>query len=199
MTTSLRAILTLIAINCAVAVSAFSIRGKVVDSQNTPEAYATVRIFNLADTLHAAALGVTDDDGAFSLPVKSAGEYNVIISSVGKKTLDNRVKLTATAADADLGTMVMADNAAELGEVEVVASKPLVVKEIDRIGYDVQADEDAKTSTVQDVLRKVPMVTVEADGTIKVKGSTNFKIYKDGRPNNALTNISKDIFAAITS
>lgn len=84
-----------------------------------------------------------------------------------------------------------------LGEIEVVASKPLVVKEIDRIGYDVQADEDSKTSTVQDVLRKVPMVTVEADGTIKVKGSTNFKIYKDGRPNNAFTNNAKDIFAAI--
>ncbi len=197
MTTSLRAILTLVAINCAVAVSAFSIRGKVVDSQNTPEAYATVRIFNLADTLHAAALGVTDDDGAFSLPVKSAGEYNVIISSVGKKTLDNRVKLTASAADADLGTMPMADNAAELGEVNVIASKPLVVKEIDRIGYDVQADEDSKTSTVQDVLRKVPMVTVDADGTIKVKGSTNFKVYKDGRPNNAFTTNAKDIFAAI--
>ena len=93
--------------------------------------------------------------------------------------------------------MTMTDNAAELGEVDVVATKPLVVKEIDRIGYDVQADEDSKTSTVQDVLRKVPMVTVDADGTIKVKGSTNFKIYKDGRPNNAFTNNAKDIFAAI--
>ena len=194
---SLRAVLTLISLNCILAVSAFSIKGKITDSQNTPEAYATVRIFSQADTVHAAALGVTDDDGAFSLPVKSAGEYNVIISSVGKKTIDAKANVTAAAPVADLGTMTMLDNAAELGEVDVVATKPLVVKEIDRIGYDVQADEDAKTSTVQDVLRKVPMVTVDADGTIKVKGSTNFKIYKDGRPNNAFTNNAKDIFAAI--
>lgn len=179
------------------AMSAFSIKGKVVDTQNTPEAYATVRIFNAGDSLKAAALGVTDDDGAFSLPLKKAGDYDVIISSVGKKTISNRVALSASVPDADLGTMTIIDNAAELGEIEVVASKPLVVKEIDRIGYDVQADEDSKTSTVQDVLRKVPMVTVEADGTIKVKGSTNFKIYKDGRPNNAFTNNAKDIFAAI--
>lgn len=194
---SLRAILTLFAVNCIMAASAFSVRGRVVDSQDAPEAYATVRIFNTADTVHAAALGVTADDGSFSLPVKTAGEYNVIISSVGKRTVEQDVVLTSAAADADLGTMTMADNAAELDEVEVVVSKPLVVKEIDRIGYDVQADEDSKTSTVQDVLRKVPMVTVDADGTIKVKGSTNFKIYKDGRPNNAFTNNAKDIFAAI--
>lgn len=197
MLTNLRALLTIIALNCLLAASAFSIKGKVIDSQENPESYATVRIFNANDTVHAAALGVTDDDGAFNLPVKKAGKYNVVISSVGKKTLNYSVELTASAPDADLGTMTMAENAAMLGEVEVVVTKPLVVKEIDRLGYDVQADEDAKTSTVQDVLRKVPMVTVDADGTIKVKGSTNFKIYKDGRPNNAFTNNAKDIFAAI--
>lgn len=194
---SLRILFTLVSLNCIFAVSAYSIKGKVTDVQGLPEAYATVRIFNAADTVHAAALGVTDDDGIFALPVKKSGKYDVIISSVGKKTIDREVEVTASAPDADLGTMTILDNAAELGEIEVVASKPLVIKEIDRIGYDVQADEDAKTSTVQDVLRKVPMVTVDADGTIKVKGSSNFKIYKDGRPNNAFTSNAKDIFAAI--
>lgn len=194
---SLRAILALLLVNCIFAASAFSIKGRVVDPQNAPEAYATVRIFNSADTVHAAALGITGDDGDFNFPLKSSGEYNVIISSVGKKTIDVKATLSPSSPDADLGTMTILDNAAELGEIEVVASKPLVVKEIDRIGYDVQADEDSKTSTVQDVLRKVPMVTVDADGTIKVKGSTNFKVYKDGRPNNAFTSNAKDIFAAI--
>lgn len=197
MTKLLRTVFTLVFINCMLLASAYSIKGKIIDVQSAPEAYATVRIFNVVDTLHAAALGVTDDDGAFNLPLKSTGVYNVMISSVGKKTIKRTAEVTNTTADIDLGTMTIEDNAAELGEVNVVARKPLVVKEIDRIGYDVQADEDSKTSTVQDVLRKVPMVTVEADGTIKVKGSTNFKIYKDGRPNNAFTNNAKDIFAAI--
>lgn len=197
MTKILRAIFTLVSINCMLIASAYSIKGKVIDAQAAPEAYATVRIFNATDTVHAAALGVTDDAGAFNLPVKSTGEYSVIISSVGKKTINRLVDISTSDADIDLGTLTIEDNAAELGEVEVVARKPLVVKEIDRIGYDVQADEDSKTATVQDVLRKVPMVTVDADGTIKVKGSTNFKIYKDGRPNNAFTNNAKDIFAAI--
>ncbi len=72
-----------------------------------------------------------------------------------------------------------------------------MTKEIDRIGYDVQADEESKTNTVIDMMRKVPMVSVDADGTIKVNGSTNFKIYKDGRPNQSFTNNSKDVLSAI--
>ena len=88
-------------------------------------------------------------------------------------------------------------NKNELAEVEVVAQRPLVTREIDRIGYDVKADPEAQTNTLQEMLRKVPLVTVESDGTIKVKGSTNFKIYKNGRPNNSFTKNAKDIFAAI--
>lgn len=197
MNKSLRAYIAILLLNIATIASAFSIKGRVIDAQDAPEAYATVRIFNAADTVRAAALGVTDDDGAFSLPVSKSGNYKVIVSSVGKTPIVKLTLVSASTPDADLGTMRIADNAAELAEIEVVATKPLVVKEIDRIGYDVQADEDSKTSTVQDVLRKVPMVTVDADGTIKVKGSTNFKIYKDGRPNNAFTANAKDIFAAI--
>ena len=47
----------------------------------------------------------------------------------------------------------------ELEGVVVKAQKQLIKQEIDRIGYDVQADEESKTQTVMDMLRKVPMVT----------------------------------------
>ena len=47
------------------------------------------------------------------------------------------------------------------------------------------------------MLRKVPMVSVDPDGTIKIKGSGDFKIYKNGRQNNSFTNNAKDIFKSI--
>ncbi|RAZ55343.1 hypothetical protein DK853_45825, partial [Klebsiella oxytoca] len=74
---------------------------------------------------------------------------------------------------------------------------PLVIKQIDRLGYDVQADPERPTANVSDILRKVPMVSVDADGTIKVNGSTNFKIYKNGRPNNSMSRNAKDLFRAM--
>ena len=68
----------------------------------------------------------------------------------------------------------------ELDGIVVKAQRQLIKQEIDRIGYDVQADEESKTQTVMDMLRKVPMVTVDGQDNILVKGNSSFKIYKNG-------------------
>lgn len=175
----------------------YHVKGLVTDSIAEPEAYATVRVYKVADSVKPAALGTTDDAGRFNLALKASGDYRVDIRSVGKQPVNETFSVTESHPVADLGTMIIKDASNELAEVSVTAQRPLVVKEIDRIGYDVQADDDAKTSNIQEILRKVPMVTVEADGTIKVKGATDFKIYKNGRPNNAFTKNAKDIFASI--
>lgn len=54
----------------------------------------------------------------------------------------------------------------ELEGVTVKAQRQLIKQDIDRIGYDVQADEESKTQTVLDMLRKVPMVTVDGEDNI---------------------------------
>ena len=58
----------------------------------------------------------------------------------------------------------------ELEGVVIKAQKQLIKQEIDRIAYDVQSDEESKTQTVIDMLRKVPMVTVDGQDNILVKG-----------------------------
>lgn len=175
----------------------FRVSGMVADSAGEPEIYATVRIFSQADSVKPVSLGVTDDAGRFSQMISQAGSYRLTISSVGKNSLDIPFEVSTVSPSADLGMLTIYENKNELSEVEVVAQRPLVSREIDRIGYDVKADPEYQTNTLQEMLRKVPLVTVESDGTIKVKGSTNFKIYKNGRPNNSFTKNAKDIFAAI--
>ena len=64
----------------------------------------------------------------------------------------------------------------ELEGIVVKAQRQLIKQEIDRIGYDVQADEESKTQTVMDMLRKVPMVTVDGEDNILIKGNSNYKI-----------------------
>lgn len=85
----------------------------------------------------------------------------------------------------------------QLSEVEVKAIRPLIKAEIDRLAYDVQGDGDAKTSTVIEMLRKVPLVTVDAEDNIRVKGATNFKIYKNGHPDPTLSSNPKEVLRAI--
>ena len=85
----------------------------------------------------------------------------------------------------------------ELDGIEVKAQRQLIKQEIDRIGYDVQADEESKTLTVIDMLRKVPMVTVDGEGNISVKGNSDFKIYKNGHYDPNLSKNAKEILKAM--
>ena len=71
----------------------------------------------------------------------------------------------------------------ELDGVEVVHQKRLVKMEVDKMTYKVSEDEDSKSYTVLDMLRKVPMVTVDGQDNITVNGSSSFKVYVDGMPN----------------
>lgn len=85
----------------------------------------------------------------------------------------------------------------ELEAVEVVAQKPLVKMDTDKLTYDVSLDTDAKASTVLDMLRKVPMVTVDGQDNITVNGSSAFKIYVDGKPNVMFSSNPSQIFKAM--
>lgn len=69
----------------------------------------------------------------------------------------------------------------------VVAQKTLVKMGVDKITYKVEDDVDAKTSTVLDMLRKVPMVSVDGQDNITVNGSSSFQVYVDGKPNQMLS------------
>ena len=183
---------------CASAIGVtFNVTGEVADSVGEPEIYATVRVYAVADSVKPVSLGTTDGEGRFAQTLKEAGAYRLTVASVGKALLEKEFELTQGNPKVNLGRLVTHDAANELGEIEVVAQRPLVVREIDRLGYDVKADPDASTSNLREILRKVPLVTVDEDGTIKVKGSTDFRIYKNGRPNNSYTKNAKDIFAAI--
>ena len=175
----------------------YQVKGVVVDSLGEGEVYATVRVYSLPDTIKPIGISVTNEEGAFSQTLKSGGEYLLTVSSVGRHELEREFSVNNTTPIADLGKLVMKDNSEMLGEVTVLAQRPLVTKDIDRIGYDVQADESSKTSTIIEMLRKVPMVNVDAQNNITVKGSSNFKVYKNGRPNNSFSSNPKEVLSAI--
>ncbi|GHT52724.1 TonB-dependent receptor [Bacteroidia bacterium] len=84
-----------------------------------------------------------------------------------------------------------------LDEVVVRAQKSLVKVDLDKITYDMADDPEAKTNNVLEMLKKVPMVTVDGDENIQVKGSSNFKIYMNGKPSNLLSNNPSDVLRSM--
>lgn len=80
-----------------------------------------------------------------------------------------------------------------LDAVTVVAKKPLVKSELDKMTYDVESDPEAQANSVLEMLRKVPMVTVDGQDNIMVNNSSSFKVYVNGKPNNMMSNNPSEV------
>ena len=82
--------------------------------------------------------------------------------------------------------------------MEVLAARKLVKVGSGKLTYDVTGDEEAKASSVFDILRKVPLITIDGQDNILVKGNSAYKIYRNGHLDPTLSSISaKDILKAI--
>ena len=160
-----------------------TVKGVLTDENlGEAEPFATVRVFKHGKTDKPVAMFLTKEDGSFSQQVKGKGRYDIVFSSVGKEDLKQTITLN-NQGTLDLGTLLIKENATMLKGVEIVAQKPLVKMDVDKMSYNVAEDEDAKSNTVLDMLRKVPMVTVDGQDNITVNGSSSFKVYVDGMPN----------------
>jgi len=77
------------------------------------------------------------------------------------------------------------------------ADKPLIKQEVDRIGYDIQADPESKSLNVLDMMRKVPMLSLDADDNIKLNGNSSYKILINGKPSSMIARSPKDVLRAM--
>lgn len=167
----------------AVMTAQTTVKGVLTDENlGEAEPFATVRVFKHGKTDKPVAMFLTKEDGSFAHQVKGKGRFDIVFSSVGKEDLKQTITLN-NQGTLDLGTLLIKENATMLKGVEIVAQKPLVKMDVDKMSYNVAEDEDAKSNTVLDMLRKVPMVTVDGQDNITVNGSSSFKVYVDGMPN----------------
>ncbi|MDE5643096.1 MAG: TonB-dependent receptor [Muribaculaceae bacterium] len=192
-----RALAALMAIAMPLLAHAFRLSGKVLDSDGEPQSYASYHIYLQSDTAKVVTAGTAGVDGEIETNLSLPGKYLIKVSFVGATDKTVPFSAASSSENVNLGDIVMSSAENTLGELEVTAQKPLVSKEIDRVGYDVQSDAEAPTSTLSEMLRKVPMVSVDSDGTITVNGGSNFQVYKNGRPSKSYSNNAAEIFKAI--
>lgn len=160
-----------------------TIKGTVIDSiSHEPEPFATVRLFKEKTSKTPQSVSVTDVKGNIKHIVKGRGSYILRVSAIGRKEIERTVEIDDKTV-IDLDTLLLSNDEHTLADVSVVAHKPIVKMEVDKMTYDVQADADSKSNTVLDMLRKVPMVTVDGQDNITVNGSSSFKVYVNGKPN----------------
>jgi len=182
------------AVLCAATVEAqvrtsdsYSISGQVVDSlSNEPVPYATVGIALVQAPTQFVNAAACDGNGKFEVQLKVPGNYLMTIQSVGISTLVKPFNLTETGRKLDFGTVYVQEKTQQISEITVEAQRPLVRVEIDKLIYNMEEDPEAKVNNTLEMLRKVPLISVDGDDKIQLKGSSNFVIYLNGKPSNLL-------------
>lgn len=178
--------------------SSFQVKGILLDSLTQEgEPYATIKIVKKEAPAHALKMMVTDMKGQFQEKVPGTGNFVMTITSVGRSPIVKDFSVKAGEKLVDFGTLYITDASNELGQVEIVAQKPLVKADIDKIEYNVQDDPDSKSNSVLEMLRKVPLVTVDGEDNIKVNGSSSFKVYVNGKPNNMMSNNPTEVLKSM--
>ncbi|AYL99550.1 TonB-dependent receptor domain-containing protein [Mucilaginibacter celer] len=159
-----------------------SITGTVIDSlSQKPVDYATISLYDQA-TGKLLNGTITAADGKFSIGKLAAGTYKLKISflSYADKTIAN-LKV-GDGGSLKLGRVLLSPDSRLLNEVKVTGKKALVEEKIDRTVYNAENDLTTRGGDATDVMKRVPMVSVDLDGNVSVRGSGNIKVLINGKP-----------------
>jgi|GEM_PF-53473 len=176
------------------------ITGTIIDSATKqPVSFATVSILVPNGTRPLDA-GVSDLNGVFSLKKQKAGVYDLEISFVGYKTKRLR-NITIAPGDADLniGRVILKSAAVVIKGVTVTAKRSLVEQKVDRLVYNATEDATNKGGDAADVMRKVPLLSVDLDGNVSLRGSQNLKVLINGKTSTLFANGVADALKQIPS
>ncbi|HKI88983.1 MAG TPA: carboxypeptidase regulatory-like domain-containing protein, partial [Draconibacterium sp.] len=173
----------------------FQIKGMVTDSVSGDGiSYVTISIQTEEGVIKRLA---SDALGKFSFSLDKSGKYTIIFHSVGYQLVTREVTLEDSSPKIDLGTVTMKQSVENIGEVTVAVQKPLIRTEPDKIVYSLEADPESKTSNVLEMLRKVPLLSVDGDDNIQLKGSSNFKILINGKSSTMVSQNPKDVLRSL--
>jgi hypothetical protein len=171
-----------------------SIKGIVIDSASQKgQDYITAALKKENVTIKTA---LSKSDGSFLIEKVTPGNYTLVVVAMGFSSKSIPV-VVSTAKVYDLGKITLTSQSKNLSEVSVTATKPIIKQDIDRITYDMQADPESKVNTVLDMMRKIPLLSVDAEDNIKLKGSGSYKILINGKPSSLVARNPSDVFKSM--
>lgn len=177
--------------------STFTIKGIVIDSvSNESVPFATISASKSTMPMMPFKRIAADANGKFEMTVDSQDPILLKFDAVGMKSITVPVN-DFSSKTIDLGNILLPSNDRMLSEVTVTAQKPLVKVDLDKITYDMKSDPESQTSSTLDMLRKVPMVTVDGDENIQVKGQSNFKIFMNGKETTMISSNPTQVLKSI--
>lgn len=160
-----------------------SVHGIVQDSlSKEPLEYATVILFDAQDSAQVSGIA-TNSSGVFKLDSLRPGQFFARVSFLGYdvKTIP-QIRLGREQQNVDLGKILLSPTGLISDEVTVTTERLAVEYHVEKKVINVAQQNIAPTGTAADVLANAPSVTVDIEGNVKLRGSSNFTVMIDGRP-----------------
>ncbi len=142
-------------------------------------AYATITLLDSGKNNIGSTY--SQENGSFAMPLPHAGQFTVEVSSVGYRTREWTILLGEGQAVKELGILLLTTGDEYLQEVKVVSRRRLVDQKPGMLVYNAENDISNKGGTAADVLRKAPVLNVDAQGNVSMRGSSNLKILINGK------------------
>ncbi|CAG5081979.1 TonB-dependent receptor domain-containing protein [Parvicella tangerina] len=156
--------------------------GKVTDDlEKQPLEYATVALRSTADSSLITGT-ITNTEGEFILEKIPFGSYYLVVDFIGfRSTVINDVNLSADQPSFNASAIEL-KTGSELTELEVTGEKSLIENHIDKKIFNASQSEVSKGGNGIDLMRTVPLITVDENDNISLRGDANVTIFIDGRP-----------------
>ena len=160
-----------------------TITGRIIDAdRGAPIEYANIVLHRLSDSTMAQGT-VSDPQGRFAMGNVPVGRYYLAIHFIGyEDAYVHDINIRRDGGVTELGDIRLTLTPIEMETVEVAAERAPVVYQLDKKVINVDRQLTASSGTAVDVLQNVPSVTVDLDGTVRLRGSGSFTVLIDGRP-----------------
>lgn len=174
------------------------VSGTLVDSvSKKPLDYASVSIFRATGSSPINGV-LSDEKGNFKIEGVHPGSYKLRITYVGyPDKFVTGVVTTDSKPDKNMGTIIVAPSAKSLKGVEITGTAALVENKIDKIVYNAEKDLTATGGNATDVLQKVPLVAVDINGNVSLRGDQNVRVLINGKPSGATSASLSDVLKTI--
>ena len=171
--------------------------GFLLDSTDSkPVEFATLALIN-TKTNKPVDGTVADGVGKFTLNKVAVGSYKIVVSFIGYETKTLFVEVSEKNDDRDLGVIKLQTSSKMLSEVTVEGQRALIEERVDRTVYNAEKDASNKGGDATDVLKKVPMLSVDLDGNPSLRGSTNVKVLINNKPSTIMASSITDALKQI--
>ena len=175
-----------------------SIAGTILDSSTRqPLEYATITVYKKGETKPITG-STSSKNGSFMVNEVPEGVYDIVFEFIGyTPSRKEGIVINKKNASIDFKQVLLSRKKGELQTVTVVAQGKLVENKLDKLVYNAEKDLTSQTGVATDVLKKVPMVSVDADGNVELAGNGGIRFLINGKPSSAFGSSITDVLQTI--